>query len=101
LGQIRCEGTAVLHWGQYSNLSGFKASCALRLLVRALECFRFGTAMTIHPMPDASETPKLNEDTLLQCGKQVIVSDSPAGCQALEIWVVVYFEIKICGSASV
>jgi hypothetical protein len=40
--------------------------------------------MTIHLMPDACETPKLNEDNLLQCGKRLIVSDSPARCQARE-----------------
>ena len=50
------------------------ALCDRRLLVRALECLRFGTAMTIHPMPDVDQTPKLNEDNLLLFGKRPIVN---------------------------
>jgi len=46
-GQTTCDGTAVLHSGQVCNAFGFLASCDRRVPVRALLCFRFGTAIVL------------------------------------------------------
>lgn len=63
-GQTTCDGVAVLHVGQYWSCSGFLASCARRLPVRAFDCLRLGTAMTF--TRGQADRPNLNQGNGLQ-----------------------------------